>query len=76
MEIAKWDGDTKVLYWKQKVNEQDLLETQEDAKKEAYEQGEKQGFDKGFDKGKLKGEAKGISVILKHDKDKLAIYPL
>jgi len=34
MEIAKWDGDTKVLYWKQKVNEQDLLETQEDAKTE------------------------------------------
>ena len=49
MEIAKWDGDTKVLYWKQKVNEQDLLETQEDAKKEA------------FDKGKLKGEIKGES---------------
>ena len=69
MEIAKWTPDTQSLYWKQKRNEQDLLETQEDAKKEAYEQGEKQRFDKGFDKGKLKGEAKGISVILKHDKD-------
>ena len=52
MEIAKWNPNTKVLYWKQKVNEQDLLETQEDAKKEA------------FDKGKLKGEIKGeISKI-------------
>lgn len=48
MEIAKWDGYAKVLYWKQRVNEQDLLKTSEDAKKEAYE------------KGKLKGE---ISII-------------
>ena len=67
--FRKWDGDTKILNWKQKVNEQDFLETQEDAKKEAYEQGKKLGFEKGFDTGKLKGEAKGISVILKHDKD-------
>ena len=51
MEIAKWTPDTQSLYWKQKRNEQDLLETQEDAKKEAYEQGEKQGFDKGLTRG-------------------------
>ena len=52
MKTAKWYRDAKVLYWKQRVNEQDLLETQEDAKKEA------------FDKGKLKGEIKGeISKI-------------
>ena len=52
MEIEKWDGSTQSLYWEQKRNGQDLLETQKDAKKEA------------FDKGKLKGEIKGeISII-------------
>ena len=67
MEIAKWDGDTKVLYWKQKVNEQDLLETQEDAKKEAYEQGEKQGFDKGKMKGEIKGEISKIKMGIENE---------
>ena len=63
MEIAKWDGDTKVLYWKQKVNEQDLLETQEDAKKEAYAQGEKLGKIK----GEIKGEISKIKMAIENE---------
>jgi len=47
MKTAKWDSDTKVLYWKQKQNELDLLKTQNLLKQEE------------FDKGKLKGEIKG-----------------
>lgn len=56
MKVAKWDNDTKVLYWKQKMNEQDILEAQKELRQKAFE--------KGIEKGKLKGEIKGeISKI-------------
>ena len=51
MKVATWDHDTKVLYWKQKVNEQDFIATQEELKKEEFKKGEI--------KGELKGEIKG-----------------
>lgn len=55
MKVAKWDNDTKVLYWKQKMNEQAILEVQEETLEKVQE---------AFDKGKLKGEIKGeISKI-------------
>ena len=41
----------KVLYWKQKMNEQAILEEHEEALENVQE-----AFDKGFDKGNLKGE--------------------
>jgi len=56
MEVAKWEPDIKTLYWKQKMNEISLIETQEALKEEEYTRGEM--------KGKLKGEIKGeISKI-------------
>ena len=66
MEIAKWDGDTQSLYWKQRANEQDLLETQEEAKEEAYAKSEKIGFDKGKLKGEIKGEISKIKMGLEN----------
>lgn len=63
MKTEKWDGDAKVLYWKQKRNEQDLLETQEDAKKEAYAQGEKLGKIK----GEIKGEISKIKMAIENE---------
>jgi predicted transposase/invertase (TIGR01784 family) len=56
MKVATWSSDTQALYWKQKMNELDLIETQQELEYEAFERGEV--------KGKLKGEIKGeISKI-------------
>ena len=56
MKLATWSSDTQALYWKQKMNELDLIETQQELEYEAFERGEV--------KGKLKGEIKGeISKI-------------
>ncbi len=61
MKVAKWDHDTQILYWKQKTNMQDLIETQELLKQEE------------FQKGKLKGEIKGeISKVKSLIKFKIA----
>lgn len=47
MKVATWTPDTKTLYWKQKMNELDAIETQKALAEEKFEQ------------GKLKGEIKG-----------------
>ena len=63
MKVAKWDSDTRTLYWKQKADERsELLES-----KRLQEEQYKHGFDNGFEvgkkqaseKSKLKGEIKG-----------------
>lgn len=61
MKVAKWDSDTRSLYWKQKADEQsELLEA-----KRLQEEKYKQGFDKGFDNGKLKDKIKNVKILVK-----------
>ena len=62
MEVAKWNADTQALYWKQKVNEQDLLELQELATQE-QELAKQEEFKKGEIKGELKGEIKSVKTL-------------
>lgn len=50
-----------ILHWKQRINEQDLFETQKDAREDAREDARKEAFDN----GKLKGEMKGEIGIIK-----------
>jgi hypothetical protein len=59
MKLAKWDADTKALYWKQRVTEQDLLETQESLNKEMFEKGKLEGRVEGRVKGEIKGRIEG-----------------
>ena len=59
MKVAKWDGDKKALYWKQRANEQDFLATQESLKDEMFEKGKIKGKIEGKIEGKIKGEIKG-----------------
>jgi hypothetical protein len=53
--MAGWNENTKILYWKQKANMQDLIETQKSTAEEAFNE----GFEKGLEKAKLNGEIKG-----------------
>jgi len=64
MKTAKWSHDTKVLYWKQKQNEIDALETQEALKQEEFSK----GFQEGEIKGKIKGEIKQIKSFIDLEK--------
>ncbi len=67
--MAGWNENTKILYWKQKANMQDLIETQELLKQEEFQK----GIEKGIEKGKLKGEIKGeISKVKSLIKFKIA----
>ena len=43
MKVSTWSPDTKALYWKQKMNELDLIETQEELRREAFEKGIEKG---------------------------------
>ena len=73
MKVAKWDSDTRSLYWKQKADERsELLEA-----KRLQEEQYKHGFDNGFEagkkqasekaklKGEIKGEIKNVKNLLK-----------
>ncbi|MGB2686233.1 MAG: hypothetical protein WBC43_14550 [Olleya sp.] len=51
MKVAKWDSDTRTLYWKQKADERSELLESKRLQEEQYKHG--------FDNGKLKGEIKG-----------------
>lgn len=61
MKVAKWTPDQQVLYWKQKVTEQDLLETQEEIKQEKFMEGKEIGREE----GKIEGEIEGKIDIVK-----------
>jgi len=69
MKTAKWDHDTKVLYWKQKQNEIDALETQELLKQEEFNKGEV----KGKWKGEVKGELKQFKLLKQLEKSGMDI---
>lgn len=69
MKTAKWNNDTKVLYWKQKVNEQDMLETLKLQVEEARIQSKEEGKLEGKLKGEIKGEISQIKMGLEFGLD-------
>jgi hypothetical protein len=69
LNMAEWNENTKVLYWKHQANLQDLIETQKSTAEEDFNE----GFEKGLEKAKLKGEIKGeISKVKSLIKFKIA----
>ena len=58
MKIAKWTEDQKLLYWKQKRNEQDFIDTieieKQEAEQKAKEEGKKEGKKEGINEGIIK----------------------
>ena len=65
MIIAKWDHDTKVLYWKQKQS----LTTLEEQHEMGFEEGVLKGKIEGKLKGEIKGEIKETRKFLKLQKE-------
>jgi predicted transposase/invertase (TIGR01784 family) len=76
MKIAKWDEDTKNLYWKEKMNEIDAIQQIEFDKEEVFKEGMMKGIKEGKWKGEVKGEIKQIKFGLKYkmDEEKIVEY--
>jgi len=69
MKIAKWDEDTKNLYWKEKINEIDAIQQIEFDKEEVF----KEGMLKGKWKGEVKGEIKQFKFLKQLEKSGIDI---